>query len=140
MGMIVFWIIVAIGVIVLDLFTSSFLFMWFSIGAISAIVAEIFGLNWGWQILVFSVISIISISLGYPLVKRQFKKSLKRTPLMEENYIGMNIIAEKDIIDKAVVKVEGIYWTVVNSGDKIMKGELFQIIEIKGTKLEIKKV
>ena len=47
--------------------------------------------------------------------------------------------AEEDIKDKAKVKVDGIYWTVLNCGDEIKKGEYFKIIGIEGIKLTIKK-
>ena len=85
------------------------------------------------------VINLITVSLGYPWAKKKFKKSVKRTPLMEETYIGRVMKAEEDIIEKAKVKVDGIYWTVLNKGEEIKRGENFEIIGIEGIKLIIKK-
>lgn len=59
---------------------------------------------------------------------------------MEETYVGKIMISEKEIIDKAQVKVGGEYWTVINEGDIIHKGDKFTIKGIEGIKLKIEKV
>lgn len=139
MGAVIFWIIVASVVITIDIITSNFLFVWFAVGALAAMIGELLGLSFGIQVVIFLVINLITVALGYPWAKKNFKKSIERTPLMEETYIGRVMEAEEDIKDKAKVKVGGIYWTVVNCGDEIKKGEYFKIIGIDGIKLTIKK-
>ena len=47
--------------------------------------------------------------------------------------------AEEDIVDRAKIKVDGIYWTVQNLGEVIKKDESFKITGIEGIKLIIKK-
>ena len=42
---IIIWLLIAFLVIVIDIVTSSFIFMWFSIGAIAAIVLSLLGLD-----------------------------------------------------------------------------------------------
>ncbi len=139
MNAIIFWIIIAAVAIIIDIVTSNFLFVWFSVGAIVAMIGSFIGLSFGVQVIIFLVISLITVSLGYPWAKKKFKNSVKRTPLMEEKYIGRVMKAEEDILERAKVKVDGIYWTVVNTGDEIKVGENFQIIGIDGIKLIIKK-
>ena len=48
--------------------------------------------------------------------------------------------SEKEVTNKAQVKVNGEYWTVINEGDKINKGDKFIITGIEGIKLKIEKV
>ncbi|MFU7515188.1 NfeD family protein [Clostridium sp. HCS.1] len=139
MSAVIFWIIIAAVAIIIDIATSNFLFAWFTIGAIAAMIADLFGISFGVQVIIFLVINLITVSFGYPWAKKKFKKSVKRTPLMEETYIGRRMKAEEDIIERAKVKVDGIYWTVVNTGEKIKSGENFKIIGIEGIKLIIKK-
>ncbi len=139
MSAVIFWIIIAAVSIIIDIVTSNFLFAWFTIGAIAAMIADFLGISFGVQAIIFLVINLITVSLGYPWIKKKFKKSVKRTPLMEETYIGRIMKAEEDIIEKARVKVDGIYWTVLNTGDEIKAGENFKIIGIEGIKLIIKK-
>lgn len=138
MGLIILWIAIAFGVIVLDILTSTFLFVWFSVGSLAAIIANLAGLDFGWQVLIFSVVSLISIGIGYPWAKNKYKKMVKPTLRMEETYIGRKFIAEEDILELVRFKVEGIYWTGINHEDKIIKGQTFQVIGIEGNKLIIK--
>ncbi|MGG7177290.1 NfeD family protein [Clostridium paraputrificum] len=135
MGTLILWLVVAAGAILLDLFTSAFLFVWFAIGAFAAVIAGLLGLNFGWQLTIFGVVSIVSIAIGYPWAKKKFKKTTERVPLMEETYIGREFVAEEDIVDTFTFKVSGVYWTGENRGSKIKRGQKFQVTGIDGNKL-----
>lgn len=137
MGVLLFWLILSIGVILIDILTSSFLFVWFAIGGFAAIVGGLAGLQFPAQLVIFTVVSLISISIGYPLAKTKLK-NITKTPLMEETYIGKEFLAEEEIEKTARFKVGGIYWTGKNDGGKINKGEKFKVIGIQGNKLLIK--
>lgn len=137
MEAIILWLLIAIGVIVLDIVTSSFLFVWFSLGSFAAIIANLLGLSFQWQVVIFAVVSLIAVGVGYPWAKKKFKKLTKRTPLMEESYIGKILTAEEDIFDISRIKVGGIYWTGVNRKSIITKGQKFKIVGIEGNKFII---
>lgn len=139
MTAIIFWIAIAAIAIIVDLFTSTFLFCWLAVGSAGAIVANFLGFNIVAQILVFSILTIISIAVGYKIVRKKIKTGVKRLPLMEEKFIGKTYIAEEDIKVSTQLKVDGIYWTGENEGEKILKGQKFVISEIRGNKLIIKK-
>lgn len=139
MSAVIFWIIVAAVVIAIDMVTSNFLFAWFAVGAFVGMIADLLGVTFGVQVVLFLVVNLITVSVGYPWAKRKFKEGVKRTPLMEENYIGRVMKAEEEIVDRAKIKVDGIYWTVQNSGEVIKKDESFKITGIEGIKLIIKK-
>ena len=64
---------------------------------------------------------------------------IPKTKLMEETYIGMEFVAEKDIEQDVRFKVNGIYWTGHNKGNKINKGDKFKIKEIEGNGFVIEK-
>ncbi|MBW6409881.1 NfeD family protein [Clostridium weizhouense] len=140
MTSLMFWIILGISAFLVDVFTSSFLFVWFSIGAITAIIAATLDASFLVQVVIFLVVSIIATSIGYPLIKKKYKNSAHKIPLMEETYIGKEQLAEEEIHEKGIIKVGGIYWTVINLGDSINAGEKFCITGIQGTKLKIKKI
>lgn len=138
MELTIFWLIVAVGAFALDVITSSFLFVWFTLGGLAAIIANFLGANFIVQLIVFAVVSLISVGLGYPYAKKKFKKGLVKTPLMEETYIGKDFIAQESIEQHGKVKIGGIYWTVVNEGKIILKGQLFKVTGIEGNKFIIK--
>lgn len=139
MEMLLFWIILGIILILVDVFTSAFIFVWISIGAFAAAIAEAAGLSLAAQGGIFFIISVIACLIGYPWAKKKFK-NMKRTELMEDKYIGMEFTAEEDIIEKVQLKVDGTYWTGYNEGETISKGEKFKIERIEGNKLMLKKI
>ena len=134
---IILWLVIGVGVILLDIGTSLFLFVWFAIGSVVAIIAALVGLSFAWQLILFGISSIISISIGYPWSRKKFKNTVNRTKLMEEEYIGKTFIASEDIDYRYRFKVSGIYWTGENKGEKILKGQKFQVVGIEGNKLVI---
>lgn len=140
MGWVIVWLIIAIVAGAIDVLTSNFFFVLFSIGSIVAAICAGLGVPFLYQIIVFSIISLIAMIFGYPWLKKKYKMMHKRIPLMEETYIGKILIAEKDIETKAQIKVGGEYWTAVNEGEKITKNEKFEITDIDGIKLKIKRI
>lgn len=132
------WIIVAIVVIAIDIVTSSFIFMWFSIGALVAIILSLIGVSVTWQIVAFLIIGVATVSIGYPWAKKKFKADVNHVKTMEQNYIGMVMTAEEDMGETSKIKVSGIYWTAYNKGKTIKKGEKYTITGIEGNKLIVK--
>lgn len=139
MNYLLLWLSIAAGVILLDILTSNFLFAWFAVGAFAAILAGGFGVTTGTQIIIFLLVNLITISIGYPIVRKKYKAGSKRVPLMEESYIGRIFTAEEDIERVGRIRVSGIYWGIINDGNKIRKGEKFKVTAIKGIKLVIRK-
>jgi len=136
----IFWIVVALGALVIDITTSSFMFVWFAIGAIGAIIAIGLSASVVVQAIVFVAVSAVFMAIGYPIVKKTIKKTVKKTLTMEEGYIGRQFTLTKDIDVKAIIKFQGIYWTVKSEGEPLKKGDLVRITGIEGNKLVIVKV
>ncbi|AGX42292.1 NfeD family protein [Clostridium saccharobutylicum] len=139
MNLLVFWLIIVICTFVIDILTSNFCFVLFSIGAIVAAICGIFGMSFMMQIIIFAIISIVALIIGYPILKNKNIRMCKKTLLMEETYIGKVMKSENEISDKAQIKVNGEYWTAINEGEVIHPGEKFVITGIEGIKLKIKK-
>lgn len=133
----ILWLSIAAGVILLDILTSNFLFAWFAIGSFAAMLAGALGQVIGVQIIIFLLVNLITVSIGYPIVRKKYKAGAKRVPLMEEKYIGRIFIAKEDIERQGRMRLDGIYWGIINYGDKIKKGEKFKITAIEGIKLVI---
>lgn len=133
------WIAIAVICLIIDFLTAGFLFVWFTIGGIAAIIALSLGYPFAVQAAVFIVVTGISYAAGYPLAKKVLNKKIPRTPTMEENFIGRIITADKDIKESGRMKIDGIYWALKNEGVYLSKNEKFKIIGLEGNKLIIKK-
>ena len=130
---VIIWTLVAIFVVTIDVVTSSFIFMWLSIGALVAIILSLLDVSILWQIIAFLI--VITISIGYPWAKKKFKADIKQVLTMEETYIGKEMVATEDMEETSKIKVSGIYWTAYNKGKTIKKGEKYTITGIEGNKL-----
>lgn len=135
---VIVWLLVAIALIVIDIVTSSFIFMWFSLGAIVAIMLSLLEISVAWQIVAFLAVGVATVSIGYPWAKKKFKADVNHVPTMEQTYIGKEMIANEDMEEKSKIKVDGIYWTAYNKGKIIKKGKKYTITGIEGNKLIVK--
>ncbi|EDS77767.1 nodulation efficiency protein D [Clostridium botulinum C str. Eklund] len=136
---IVLWIIISIVAFLIDISTSSFLFIWFTIGGVIATILSLMEFSFTVQIITFIIISIVLMLICYPIIRRTIKKTVPITETMEQEYIGDEFVIEKDVEDKAIIKYNGIYWTVKSVEGKIEKGSKVKIVAIEGNKLLIKK-
>lgn len=134
------WIIISVVALVIDITTSAFLFVWFTVGGIGAIIALILGASGTLQIITFIAVTAVSMAIGYPLVRRTLKGTVSKTSTMEESYIGRRITVDEDIVEKASVKIDGIYWTVKNEGTPIKKGDRVKVTGIEGNKIIVRKI
>lgn len=136
----ILWLAIIIITILVDVFTSIFLFSGFSIGALVALVLNIFGAEIYIQVIVFAIIGILFILIVSPKIKQSIAKNYKdKFKSSEERLIGREFLAEQDIEKEQLVKLEGVYWTLKNEGTLIKKGESFKVIAVKGNKIIIKK-
>lgn len=139
MGPLILWIIISVVALVVDIATSAFLFLWFTVGGIAAIIALIFNATMAVQIITFIAVSAISMAIGYPLMKKTLKGTVKKITTMEESYIGRKLTVDEDVIEKTIIKLDGIYWTIKNIGEPIKKGDRIIVTGIEGNKLVVKK-
>jgi Membrane protein implicated in regulation of membrane protease activity len=136
----ILWIIVGIVALGVDIATSAFIFVWFTIGAIAAGIAQMLHYSFIVQLIIFIIVSGVCTAVGYPIAKKTIKKSVKPTPTREKTYIGKLIVVDDEIIEKASIKLDGVYWSVIKEGDILKKGDKAEITGIEGNKIIIKKV
>lgn len=135
----VLWIIISVMALLVDIATGAFLFVWFTIGGIASIIVLIFNQSFTAQLIVFVAFSGISMGIGYPIIRKSLGRTVAKTSTMEEGYLNREINVDEDFIEIARVKIDGIYWTVKNSGEPVKKGDKVVIIGIEGNKLIVKK-
>lgn len=139
MEQIMLWTVIALVALAVDVATTSFVFSGFTVGGIFALIVQMMGANFYAQFIVFTLVSAAAVWVEVRWVRKMLKKTVPKTLLMEEEYIGRILTADDDIAERSRIKLEGIYWTIQNEGEPIKKGETFSIIGIKGNKLIIKK-
>lgn len=143
MEMWVIWIIAAVVFGIIELSTTSFFIIWFSIGSICAAVTSVYTNIIYFQIFIFLLVSTVLLAYTRPIVKK-FMDSKQPHKTNVDNMIGQKGIVTADInplVAKGQIKVKGEYWTA-NSADQsvIEKDTVVVVKEIKGVTAIVSKL
>ncbi len=136
---VVYWLILFIVLLIIEISTVSLISIWFCLGALAAMAVSFFGAGIEWQLFVFAVVSLITLILTRPVVRR-FKKSVKPTNV--NALIGVETYAVEDIDNnKGEIKINDVVWSARSvDGTPIAKGERVVVESIKGVKAYVRKI
>ena len=137
----VFWLIAMVILIVIEIMTLGLSTIWFAFGALVAFIASLFGASIALQVVLFIVVSIISLILTRPMAVRFLDKGLVKTNV--DSLIGKHAIVEEDISniqETGLIKINGLEWMARTreEQDIVKKGSIVSIICIDGAKLIVK--
>lgn len=139
--MIIIWFIVIIAAAVIEMNTMDLASIWFSVGALISFILALVGVDIGWQIFAFVVISLALVAAVRPVAKNYFKTNQISTN--SDRLIGKVAVCTKDIAvgDRGEVKIDGKYWLAVTSGDQnISVNDKVEVLAIEGVKLIVDKI
>ena len=136
------WLIVGIALMVLEIFTPSFVAGSFGIGAIFTSLVAYFSDNINIQILFFTGFSILAFVLIRPLLKRIEKK--RETATNMDSLIGQSLMVVEEIgpdQKPGYTKVDGDMWRTISiQGEHFTVGEKAKVIRIDGNTLYVEKI
>ena len=133
------WFMLAIVLIFVEIATVNLVCIWFAIGCLLAGIVGLITENVMIQVGVFLIVSILSLILTKPFIKKLRPKGIVRTNL--DRVVGQIGIVTSDIdkLEPGEVKVDGKKWMAV-SDTKIIKGSKVEILAIDGVKLKVKEI
>lgn len=133
-----FWLILLIGLIIIELMTMALTTVWFAGGALAAaVVAGVGGPLW-LQVVVFLLVSLILLLFTRPVAVKYFNKDREKTNV--ESMIGKQaiVISEIDNIEGiGQVTVSGQEWSArsLDDGVKLPVGAVVYVRAVSGVKL-----
>ena len=131
------WIGFAIVMAVVEASTTQLVSLWFVLGAVAAAISTIFTPSIFVQLVVFLVVSAMSLLITRPLVRR-FRKNSDKVGTNADRLIGQFGIVTKGIADPFIVgqvKVLGETWSAQSEITPIEVGAKVEILEIEGVRL-----
>jgi membrane protein implicated in regulation of membrane protease activity len=134
--MIIIWAVVLVGTVLIEFETSDLVTIWFSVGAIGALIAAALDANFFIQIAVFIVVSLVLLVLTRPMTKRFMDKEVVKTNA--DRMVGMHgvVTVEIPFDGKGEIKVDSQFWTAFSTRkDPIPVGTRVVILDIVGNKL-----
>lgn len=138
--MMLFWLIMFIIFVHLEIITINLVTIWFALGAVGALVTNFFTDSFLIQTIVFLVVSVISLVLTRPFVK---KFNSKRVATNADSVIGKIGIVTKVVTRDfpGRVKVDGQDWAAIVKEDiTLQEGTKIKVTEIQGVKLIVMEV
>ncbi len=133
-----FWLSLMIFLLFLEAITFNLFTIWFALGALGAFIISYFVLDMSVQVIVFSIISIVSLLSTRSLVKKYLNTKKVKTNL--DAVVGKVGLVNKRITPNefGIVKVDGKEWTA-KSSHLIDIGEEIEVLAIEGVKLIVKR-
>ncbi|MCR5484965.1 MAG: NfeD family protein [Clostridiales bacterium] len=136
-SMLYVWIVLLVVLIIVEAATAQMVTIWFAVGALAALLANIFGAELWLQFALFAVVSAISLALTRPIVKKMTKRSVK--PTNADRAIGQDAVVLETINNlesTGQASVNGAVWTARSSDNSVIeKGETVTVDRIEGVKI-----
>ena len=136
----IFWLVIIIATIALDIITVDLTSIWFAIGAVIALVLSLLGVHIYIQIGVFLVVATSLLATVGQWTKKMMRG--KHATNLDAS-IGRDIIVTKDVdpIRGGEGKYQGLIWTVMNDNvnEEIHAGDVAIIVRVEGNKLIIER-
>ena len=140
--MTVFWLVAMIAFFVVEAATVNLLTLWFAFGALAALITSLLGGELWLQIVVFIVVTVITLIPTRKLAKKYFSKNHHQAT-NSDIVIGKDCIVVEEIdnlLSTGAVKCLGKEWTARSeSGEKIAAGETVTAVAIEGVKLIVRR-
>lgn len=137
-----FWLILLVLFLLVEAATVSITSIWFAAGALAALICSLFGGQVWLQIVFFFLVSILSLILTKPLVKKFINPAVVSTNF--DRIIGMDAVVTEEIDNlkaQGAVLVDGKVWTARSLDNSVIaKDSIVKACEIDGVKLIVSKI
>ena len=142
----IIWIVLAVCLIIAEIFTLGFVLFWFGIGALAAMLVSLAGLGIGWQFLTFAVVSIVLTMLSRTIFSKYYshgdEQLIKTGVDALPGQIGTVTSSSQGALQSGEVKVYGSTWTAFpeDENQPLIEGEKVEVIRVKGASIYVRRV
>ena len=137
-SMSVIWLIAMVILLVVEAMVPGLISIWFAIGALAALISALFHAPVWLQLVWFFAISILTLVLTRPFVKKYVNSRV--TPTNADVVIGKDAVVTERIDNlhaQGAVMLDGKVWTARTEKDQVTveAGETVRVLRIEGVKL-----
>lgn len=137
MNMIILWLVLMVGLLILEASTVNLVSIWFAIGSLGALITAIAGGPLWLQLVVFVIVSLISLLLTRPILAKKLKPRHQATNA-DMVFEQPAVVTERVDNDSATgtVRVGGKIWTARSADCSVLEpGTRVRVQSIQGVKL-----
>lgn len=139
-----YWVIFALILFIIEMFTAGFAVICLSIGAGGAAITAATDATLEIQLLTFAIVSLVALAGVRPLLKRLFYRDGEKVATNSSAMVGKHGIVCSDVDgddESGRVIIEGVDWRAKSlDGDTIPKGTRVVVVAIDSVVLTIKKL
>ena len=140
--MLIFWIAMLVILIVVEAVTAQMVTIWFAAGALAALVVALLNGPLWLQIVLFLLISLLSLLAIRPLASKYLNSKVE--PTNADRIIG----AETRVVEPidnlqatGAVRISGMVWSARSENDTpIPEGTLVRVLRIEGVKVYVEEI
>ena len=141
MNMVIVWCVVAVAALLLEIATvGAMTSIWFTVGAVVAVVLALLKVNTVIQVVVFAVVSIVALLTIRPLAANYLRGNVVATNY--DSLLGTMVKVTKEISADTwgEVATAGMTWSAVEVNHETVEvGRHVKVLAIEGAKLIVKK-
>ena len=136
------WLAIFVIAVVAEAATQDLVSIWFALGSLVALCVS-FGVPFWVEIIVFFVISTITLIFTRPLIKKFMSRQIRKTNT--DDFVGkrVKVIKEIDKFDGGEIKINGITYTAILLDDvteTIKEDAIVEIVTLRGNKVVVREV
>ncbi len=138
------WLGVFIITVIIESLTQELVSIWFSLGSVIALILSAFpNISWYVELVVFTIVSLLTLALTRPFVKKLLFNAIRYTNVDE--FVGKRVKVVSDIskFENGEVKIHDIIYhasLMEEETETIKKDEIVEIVTLKGNKVIVKKI
>lgn len=138
------WLGVFIITVIIESLTQELVSIWFSLGSVIALILSAFpNISWYVELVVFTIVSLLTLALTRPFVKKLLFNAIRYTNVDE--FVGKRVKVVSDIskFENGEVKIRDIIYhasLMEEETETIKKDEIVEIVTLKGNKVIVKKI
>ncbi len=139
----ILWIVLGAILIIAEIFTLGFVLFWFGIGALAAALVGWLGFGFGFQFLIFAVISIVLTAMSRTIFVKYFPQDEDAVKMGMDSLpgqIGTVTLASKGALQEGAVKVYGSIWTAfpIDDATALVEGEKVEVVRVQGSSIYVR--
>lgn len=140
-NLLIMWIVLTVVFAVIEALTLQIVTVWFAVGSIGAIIANVVGATPLIQLIVFVALSILTLVIARPYLKKFTQTKVQ--PTNADVCIGKQAIVTEEInnvLGTGQAKIRGTIWTArcYDENTIIKEGSTVIVTAIEGVKLIVK--
>lgn len=133
------WLVIAGALLLIEVLAPSFFFLWMAVAAsvVALVLWLVPGLDWQYQLLIFSILSVVSIVL-FRRYQRANPEVTDQPTLNRrgEQYIGRSFTLQEAIVNRdGVLKIDDTSWRI--SGGDLPAGTRVTVTGVNGVILQV---